>query len=184
MTKEVAYQGEPGAFGEMACLSALPDWQPVAHDSFEMVADAVAAGRFARGMVPVENSNAGLVPGALEMLKRKTIRILSRHPLPVAIHCLGLPGSKIEDIRLVRSHPMAIRECMRFIGERGFAMEDSRNTAIAAHRLAEMGDPTIAVLASSRSAEIYGLDILASNIQDSADNTTFFAMIAPLDRDQ
>ncbi len=179
MTKMVAYQGEPGAFGEMACLSALPGWQPVAHESFEIVADAVAAGRFERGMVPVENSNAGLVPGALEMLQGKRVTIVSRHPLSVAIYCLGLPGSKLADIRLVRSHPMAIRECLRFIGEHGFAIEDSRNTAIAAHRLGEMGDPTIAVLASSRSAEIYGLDILAENIQDSADNTTFFAMIAP-----
>jgi len=179
MTNKVAYQGEPGAFGEMACIATLPGWQPVAHESFEKVADAVAAGLVQRGMVPVENSNAGLVPGALEMLERKAVRILSRHPLPVAIHCLGLPGAKLSDIRLVRSHPMAIRECRRFTSQHGLASEDSRNTAIAAHRLAEMGDPTIAVLASSRSAEIYGLDILAANIHDCADNTTFFAMIAP-----
>ncbi len=179
MTKMVAYQGEPGAFGEMACLSALPGWQPVAHDSFEIVADAVAARLFQRGMVPVENSNAGMVPGALEMLEGKKVCILSRHPLPVAMHCLGLPGSKLEAIRMVRSHPMAIRECRRFIAEHGFEAEESRNTAIAAHRLAEMGDPTIAVLASARAAQIYGLDMLARDVQDSADNTTFFAMIAP-----
>ena len=179
MTDKIAYQGEPGAFGEMACLSALPDWQPVAHDSFEQVADAVAAGRFMRGMVPVENSNAGMVPGALEMLQGKKVSILSRHPLPVAMHCLGLPGSTLDAIRRVRSHPMAIRECRRFIAEHGFEAEESRNTAIAAHRLAEMGDPAIAVLASARAAEIYRLDILARNVQDSADNTTYFAMIAP-----
>ncbi len=180
MTRKVAYQGEPGAFGEMACLSALPGWKPVAHDSFEQVADAVAAGQFDRGMVPVENSNAGLVQGALEMLERKAVTILARHPLHVSMYCLGLPGSSLDMIRLVRSHPMALRESTRFIAARGFATEQSRNTAIAAHRLTEMGDPTIAVLASSRSAEIYGLDVLAADVQDSADNTTFFAMIAPV----
>lgn len=179
MTNKVAYQGEPGAFGEMACLSALPGWQPVAYESFEMVADAVAAGKFSRGMVPVENSNAGPVPGALDMLRGKAVDILSRHPLPVAIHCLGLPGAKLANIRLLRSHPMAIRECRQFIDRGGFAVEDSRNTAIAAHRLAEMGDPTIAVLASRRAAEIYGLDLLAEDVQDSADNITYFALIAP-----
>ncbi|WP_420607252.1 prephenate dehydratase domain-containing protein [Novosphingopyxis sp.] len=178
MTSKVAYQGEPGAFGEMACLSALPGWEPVPHESFELVADAVAAGRFARGMVPVENSNAGLVPGALEMLAGKKVRILSHHPLPVAMHCLGLPGSTLDAIRLVRSHPMAIRECRCFIALHGFQAEESRNTAIAAHRLAEMGDPAIAVLASARAAEIHGLTMLARDVQDSADNTTFFAMIA------
>ena len=179
MTRKVAYQGEPGAFGEMACLSALPGWEPVAHDSFEQVADAVAAGTYERGMVPVENSNAGLVPGALDMLARKAVAILERHPLHVAMHCLGLPGSSLDSIRLVRSHPMALRESMTFIDAHGFAIEESRNTAIAAHRLKEMGDPSIAVLASSRSAEIYGLDMLAANVQDSPDNTTFFAVIAP-----
>ncbi|MBH9538786.1 prephenate dehydratase domain-containing protein [Novosphingopyxis sp. YJ-S2-01] len=179
MTSEVAYQGEPGAFGEMACLAALPDWKPVAHESFEAVADAVAAGRFQRGMIPVENSNAGPVPGNLEMIASKNVTILSRHALPVAMHCLGLPGARLEDIRLVRSHPMAIKESRRFLCDLGAATEESRNTAMAAHRLTETGDATVAVLASSRSAEIYGLEFLARDVQDSADNTTFFAMIAP-----
>jgi prephenate dehydratase len=172
----VAYQGLPGAFGHQACLAFLPDHEPVAEPSFAAVVAAVAEGRAERGLIPVENVEAGPVEEAHAALAGAAVEIVAEPVLPVRMHLLGLPGARLEDIGIVVSHAVALRQCAKTLDRLGVAREKASNTAIAAARLR---DPTKAVLASSAAAKAYGLIILLADVHDRPDNATRFALLAP-----
>ena len=178
MARHVAYQGAPGAFGEEACRSFLPDWLPVAKPSFAAVVEAVRAGEVDRGMLPLRNSSAGPVPGVEDLIGGSGLLVLERLSLPVRMHLLGLPGASLEAIRRVASHPMALAQCRKWLDESGLAVEEEANTAVAARALAESGDLERAVMASETAAKTYGLAILRRDVQDAADNATTFAVVA------
>jgi prephenate dehydratase len=171
-----AYQGLPGAFGHQACLLFLPEHDPVAEPSFAAVVAAVAEGRADRGLIPVENNEAGPVEEAQAALAGASVSVVAEPVLPVRLHLLGLPGARLEAIRTVISHPVALRQCARTLGRLGLACEEAPNTAMAAARLR---DPAKAALASAAAAEAYGLVILLADVQDRPDNATRFALLAP-----
>lgn len=172
----VAYQGAPGAFGHQACLAFLPEHEPVPEPSFAAVIAAVAEGRAERGLIPVENSIAGLVEETHGLLEGAPVAVVGEPVLPVRMHLLGLPGARLDSLRIVVSHPVALRQCARKLDRLGLAREEAPNTAIAA---AALRDPAKAVLASAAAAEAYGLVILLADVHDRPDNATRFALLAP-----
>ncbi|WP_162806775.1 prephenate dehydratase domain-containing protein [Sphingosinicella terrae] len=178
MTETVAYQGAPGAFGEEACRLFLPDVPTVAKPTFAAVAEAVAAGETALGMLPGENSIAGPVPGVDALIEENELVVRARHDLPVRLHLLGRPGTSIAQIERVVSHPMALAQCRRFLCETGLATEEAANTALAAQALGRSQDPAQGVIASEAAAATYGLVVLRHDVHDRADNFTTFCVVA------
>lgn len=172
---KVAYQGAPGAFGHLACSTFLPGFEPLARTSFAEVIAAVESGEAERGILPVENNEAGAT-GAQELIDASGVETVAVHDLPVRMHLLGLPGARLEQIRTVVSHPVALKQCARTIARLGLATAEASNTAVAAQQLS---NPTRAVLASEAAAEAYGLAILLRDVHDRPDNSTRFAVIAP-----
>jgi prephenate dehydratase len=172
----VAYQGVPGAFGHEACLAFLPAHEPRPLPSFEAVAAAVAAGEAAFGLLPVANSRAGEVEGVRGLIGRAAVRVAAEHRLPVRIHLLGLRGARLEQVDTVVSHPVALRQCARQLVRLGLRTVAAANTAMAARGLS---DPRHTALASEAAARLYGLVILAHDVQDDPDNATTFALIVP-----
>lgn len=171
----IAYQGAPGAFSHEACRAFAPDCEPLPEATFADVVEAVT-GRFAdRGILPVSNSSAGPVPGNAELLADERLTALSSHALPVRLHLLALPGVDFAEVKSVASHPMALRQCARQLATLGLKAEEASNTAVAAATLRDRGR---AVLASEVAANLYGLDIVRRDLQDSASNATVFTLFA------
>lgn len=176
-----AYQGLPGSFGAEACARFLPRYRAEPQPSFADVAIAVRDGRAERGILPFSNTIAGIVPGVGKLVEDHGLLVLASHPLNIRMHLLGLPGMAVEQIRTVRSHPMALKQCARALVRRGLAAEPASNTAVAAADLAASGDPAIGVIASEHAARLYGLDILARDVHDAPDNATLFIIVAQPD---
>ena len=183
--KLIAYQGEPGAFSELACATFAPALKPLPCATFERAFDAVVSRRAERAMLPIENSLAGRVADIHHLLPDAGLYIVAEHFLPVEHHLMARPGARIEDIKVVRSHAMALGQCRAAIEALGVRPEVSGDTAGAAKWLAEHGGPGDAVIASSLAAEIYGLHILKPNVEDAQHNTTRFLEMArePQDAD-
>jgi len=175
---EIAFQGEPGAFSELACMRYAPDLAPLACPTFEDAFEAVSSGRAQKAMLPIENSLAGRVADIHHLLPEAGLHIIAEHFLPVEHYLMVRPGVKLADVKLVRSHAMAIGQCRRFIKEHGLRAEMAGDTAGAARHLAEGGGDDEAVIASEHAAAHYGLDVLAENIEDAAHNTTRFLEMA------
>lgn len=171
----VAYQGTEGAFGHEACLQFLPGQEAVAFASFSDVIAAVQEGHVQFGMLPLANNEAGET-GARQLIEKAAdLRIIEEAVLPVRMHLLGIATAKLDQIRTVVSHPVALRQCSRALCELGVATEETSNTALAAKALT---NPNRAVLASEAAAQIYGLAILMRDVHDRPDNATHFAIIA------
>lgn len=174
----VAYQGIPGAFAHAACLAFVPDEEPVAKASFTAVLAAVASGETRLGVLPVENSVAGPVRD-VELLLGGCNLPTAIHDLPVRMHLLARPGTTLEQVTKVVSHPIGLAQCGQALQAMGVATEHASNTAIAARALANGGEAGTAVLASEAAAITYQLQILRRDMQDRADNVTTFCVLGP-----
>jgi prephenate dehydratase len=174
---KVAYQGQPGAFGHEACLAFLPHHEPVAKHSFRAVLEAVTALETTYGMLPLENSHAGRVDEVWQLLAASDVERLSENRLPVRMHLLAPNGTRLESVRRVVSHPVALAQCAETLRALGLAVEAASNTAAAAKALAEASDGATAVLASEAAASIYGLTILRRDVHDRPDNATTFCVV-------
>ena len=176
---KVAYQGVEGAFSHIALKHLFPRATAVACPTFGGVFEAVASGRAACGVLPFENSHAGDVAAVLDLCyAHREIFVTAVYDLPVRQNLLGLPGAKLSDIRLVYSHPQAIAQSERFLKSLSLPAESCANTALAAKRVAESGDATLAAIASAETAALYGLRVLAADINSDGDNTTRFIVIS------
>ena len=178
MAGKIAYMGESGAFGEEACTLFAPGYPTMNCASFKAVVDAVLAGKAELGMLPIENSCAGAVPGVSDLLAGNAVQIVRRVDLPVRMHLLARKDARIEGIRTVTSHPVALAQCGTALGKLCVQTEEASNTAAAAKQLAGSHAADRAVLASERAAAAYGLIILKRDLQDQPDNRTRFAVIA------
>ncbi len=191
----VAFQGEPGAYSEAAVLeffSAGKDVlsiEPVPHDSFDAVFASVQAGSCEYGLIPIENSLAGSIHRNYDLLLRHQLSIAGEYYLRVR-HCLiALPGVSLGEIRKVISHPQALSQCEAYLSKLGLQAEPVYDTAGSVKMLSEQGDRSLAAIASRRAAELYGMQILAEEIEDSstdgpigdelAANFTRFLIIRP-----
>ena len=177
----VAYQGEPGAFGEEAVVGWFGDGAtPIPVPTFSAVCAAVESGAADAGVLPLENSLAGTVGDALDALANGSLRVVGEVLLPIRHQLLTVPGAALDDVVRVSSHWQALAQCDRFLGGRGWSVVPAADTAGAARELAASGDRTSAAIASRAAAERYGLEIAAADIQDSDHNMTRFAVLVPV----
>ena len=177
--QRVAYQGEPGAFSDEACRRFAGGYEPLACPTFDAVFAAVAEGRAARAMVPVENAIAGRVDDVYRLLPDMRMQAVAEHFLPIRMQLMANPGADEGDLRVVRSHPMALSQCKGMIRRRGLVAEVAPDTAGAARRLSERPQAHVAILAPEAAAKAYGLTIVERDVQDAERNATRFLTLAP-----
>ena len=175
---KISYQGEPGANSHLACLDYRPDWQPLPRATFEGALDALKKGEAELAMIPVENSVAGRVADVHHLLPDSGLYIVGERFEPIHHQLLGVKGAKLSDLRTVFSHTMALGQCRKKIKQLGLVAQPEADTAGSARLIAQAGDKSRAAIASTLAAEIYGLDILASDIEDAAHNTTRFLILS------
>lgn len=174
----VAYSGVRGAFAHIAAGRIFPESERVSCADFKAAYLAVAEGDCDVAVLPIENSYAGEVGQTVDLIFSGPLYINGIYELEIHQNLLGLPSARIEDIRRVVSHPQALSQCRDYIEMRGFATDEMSNTASAAETVAERGDPTLGAIASSETAELYGLRVLEHNINKSGENTTRFAVLS------
>ncbi|HEX9038678.1 MAG TPA: prephenate dehydratase [Ktedonobacterales bacterium] len=177
--KRIAYQGEPGAYGEEAVIRYFgPDVIPTPKLSFRDVFAAVSSGEADGGLTPIENSQAGSINEVYDLLRHADLSLTGELCLPVN-HCLlCLPGQELRDIRRVISHPQALAQCDAYLRELGVEIEAEYDTAGSAKLIRERELRGVAAVASARAAHIYDLTILASAIQTVKDNYTRFVELS------
>ncbi len=177
MTGKIAFQGEPGAYSHEACRKARPDMEALPCHTFEEAISAVRDGEADLAMLPVENSTYGRVADIHRLLPESGLHILDEAFVRVRISLLGLPGSHLDNINTVRAHLVLLPQCAQFLKLHGITGHAAADSAGAAADLARKQTPGEGVLASSLAAEIYGLDILARDIEDHGHNTTRFVIM-------
>jgi prephenate dehydratase len=176
--KSIAFQGAPGAYSNIACVEAFPDWQAIPCVTFEDAFAAVENGSAERAMIPIENSQAGRVADIHFILPESHLTIIGEHFVRVN-HCLmGQPGATLSDITSVMSHPQALGQCRKYLRAHGIAPVAHSDTADAARTLATSGRKDQAAIASKLAAEIYGLNIIEEDIEDAGHNTTRFVILS------
>ena len=176
--RRIAYQGEPGANSHLVCKEHYPEWEALACASFEDVFAAVESGEADLAMIPIDNSIAGRVADIHHFLPDSGLHIIGEHFLRIQFTLMGVPGSSLETIRTVHSHVHALGQCRKVIREHGLTPVVSGDTAGAAREVAESGDPTQAAIAPPLAAEIYGLEVLADDVEDEDHNTTRFVVLS------
>ena len=176
--KRVVFQGEPGANSHLAIRDVYPDWEAVPCPTFEDCFGAITAGDAAFGMIPIENSVAGRVADIHHLMPDSGLHIVAEHFMPVRHQLLAPKGATLADIRTVESHVHALGQCRKMIRKLGVRPIVAADTAGSAREVAQAGDKTRAAIASRLAAEIYGLSILAEDIEDEAHNTTRFIVLS------
>jgi len=188
--KTVAFQGEPGAYAQLAGREALPHCAAVARPTFEAALDAVRAGETDLAVIPVENSVYGRIAD-VHFLARQfgrpikgyaregdhSLFILGEHFHRVRHQLLGLKGARLSEVKTVYSQAPALGQCRQVIKELGLADKQWSDTAGAARHVAEKADPAAAAIASALAAEIHGLDILKADVEDAPNNMTRFLIV-------
>ena len=179
MTMRIAFQGATGAYSESAARRAWPAGETVSLERFEDVFEAVQTGRVTHGILPIENSVGGSIHRNYDLLLEHELPIVGETELTVVHNLLALPGTSIGAIRRVFSHPQALAQCERYVRTLpGVEVVATYDTAGSARLIRDGGLRDTAAIASARAAEIFGLDILKSGIQDFEDNITRFIVIA------
>ena len=174
----VAYQGEVGAYSEEGALALFPDAERQAFPSIRKVFEAVEVGRVAAGLVPLDNSQAGSINETYDLFLRHGLHLVGETVVRVD-HCLlALPGSALDELDEVMSHPQAIAQSEEFLSALDVTVRAEYNTAGAAKRIAEQKLERTAAIASKRAAKLYGLEVLAERIQTYPDNYTRFGVLA------
>ena len=175
----VAFQGIAGAYSEEAIRQFFgPEVESVPFRTLDDLFPAVEDGDADYGMVPVENAVAGSVVRSYELLMERELHIYAETILHVRHMLLALPGTTLDDLKRVRSHPQALAQCQRYLSRHGLEPEPAFDTAGSARDLAANPEPGVAAIASALAAELYGLGILGSGIEDFPFNYTRFFILA------
>lgn len=176
--QKITFQGAPGAYSHIACKELFPGAEYIACDTFEQAMELVDKGEADYAVIPVENSNAGRVSDVHFLLPKTDLTIVGEHFLRVEHQLLALPGAKLEDIEAAASHPQALAQCSEFLKKHAIKALSRIDTAKSCERIVETQDKTRAAIASKLAAEIYGLNILAANIENDSNNTTRFLIMS------
>ena len=180
----VGFQGEHGAYSEMAVRNFDMNTVPIPHPDFVSVFEGVSSGAIDYGVVPVENSLAGAVGQVDDLLAETDLYIVGEITIPIH-HCLmTLPETDYRDIRTVYSHPQALAQCRGFLSRNKLDPRSYYDTAGAAMMLARDRLAGTAVISSMYCAELYGLEVLKENIEDNNTNTTRFLVLAKQPKDE
>jgi prephenate dehydratase len=189
--KTVAFQGEAGAYANLAAKEALPHAEFIGQPTFEAALEAVRHGETDLAFVPVENSVYGriadvhllarhfgqAVKGFVPDKPSQSLFILGEHFHRVRHQLLGVKGAKLSEVKTVFSQAPALGQVRKVVKELGLAEKQWYDTAGAARHVAELQDPTCAAVASSLAGELYGLDVLKADIEDAPNNMTRFLIV-------
>lgn len=177
----VAFQGEPGAFSEAAAIALLGDGiTTVPRATFDTAFRSIREGAADALLAPVENSLAGSVVRVYDLLLESQLAIVAETILPIEMQLIALPGTSLDDIRSVASHPMALAQCERFFASHPhWKRVPTEDTAGSVREMLSRGDKSSAAIAGRRAAEHYHAEILAEGIQDNRENFTRFVLLVP-----
>lgn len=175
----IAYQGEPGAYSEAAALRFSDHADLLPCETFDQVFEAVAAGKATHGIVPVENSIGGSIHRNYDLLLEHDLPIVGEVEMPITHNLMALPGTALEQVTRIYSHPQALAQCERFLrGLPGVKVEATYDTAGSAKLIRDRQLADAAAIASARAAQVFGLQILKAEIQDYSDNFTRFLLVS------
>jgi prephenate dehydratase len=180
-TDRVAFQGEPGAFSQIAARKLLgATVHTVACPTFESLFDSVAQDRADLVLAPLENTLAGPVLRCYDLLYQGSLRMVGEVVLRIS-HCvIGCPGATLDAVRRIQSHPVALAQCEHFFSAHpAIAKGVAEDTAGSVRQIMDAHDPTVAAIASEFAAREYGAEILVSAVEDDPNNFTRFALLAP-----
>ncbi len=174
----IAFQGQPGAYSDLACRTAFPGRPTLPCETFAHAIEAVRSGAAGLGMLACENSLAGRVPDIHALLPDSGLSIVAEHFQRVE-HCLLAPrGATLAGLRRVHSHAVALGQVRHLVDELGVRAVVQADTAGSAELVARLGGTEDAAVASRLAAELYGLDVLRANVEDASHNTTRFYVCA------
>lgn len=177
-TNRIAFQGEPGANSDTACRDMFPAMQPLPCPTFEDAFNAVETGKADLAMIPIENTIAGRVADIHHLLPESKLHIVGEYFLPIHFQLMVLPGVSRAEIRTVHSHVHALGQCRKYIRSNGWKPMVAGDTAGAAKLVRELGDRSMAALAPRLAADLYGLEILEEDVEDTDTNVTRFVVLS------
>jgi prephenate dehydratase len=177
-TNLIAFQGEPGANSDTACRDMYPSMEPLPCPTFEDAFNAVGTGKADLAMIPIENTIAGRVADIHRLLPESRFHIVGEYFMPIHFQLMVLPGARLEGIKSVHSHIHALGQCRKIIRKHRWKPVIAGDTAGAAHMVADEGDPTKASLSPRLAADLYGLEIVAENVEDTDNNVTRFVVLS------
>lgn len=174
----IAFQGEFGANSDMACRDMYPDMEPFPCRTFEDAFNAVSSGDAELAMIPIENTIAGRVADIHHLLPESHLFIVGEYFMPIHFQLMVIPGASQNEIKTVHSHIHALGQCRKIVRERGWQPVVAGDTAGAARLVAEQAERSMAAIAPALAAELYGLEILERDIEDSDTNVTRFVILS------
>jgi prephenate dehydratase len=178
-TNRISFQGEFGANSDMASRDMFPSMQPLPCQTFEDAFNAVESGDADLAMIPIENTLAGRVADIHYLLPQSRLHIVGEYFMPIRFQLMVLPGVKREEIKTVHSHVHALGQCRKIVRSNGWRAVVAGDTAGAAKLVSETGDRSMAALAPRLAADLYGLEIMEENVEDSESNITRFVVLSP-----
>ncbi|MCI4660528.1 MAG: prephenate dehydratase [Neomegalonema sp.] len=170
----IAFQGELGAFSHQACVECYPDMTPLPCASFQDAIRSVQKGEAKLAMLPVENSTYGRVADIHSLLPQSGLYIIGEHFVRIRLQLMGQQEATLDEIKTAESHAVALGQCRGFLEKLGITPHAAADTAGSAKHIAQTKEPGLAAIGSALAAEIYGLKILAHDIEDAEHNTTRF----------
>ncbi len=173
----IIYQGTAGSYSEQASRLLFPSAEALRAATFAEACDRVHEGRADAAVLPLENSTAGTVDDVYDLLLKNRLYLWRSLSLPIRHQLMACPGAALNEITTVISHPQALAQCSDLIRRRGWAVQETANTAFAAESVAEAKNRSLAAIASEAAAQAYGLQILQSDINNAAANQTRFIAV-------
>ena len=174
----VAYSGTEGAFAHIATEKLFPSARKIGYGDFRSAYEAVENGDDDVAVLPLENSYNGEVGQVTDLMFSGSLYINAMTDIAVTQDLVGIQGTTADEIKTVVSHPQALAQCASYIRDHGYTEKEFSNTALAAKHVSELGDPTVAAIASAEAASVFGLKVLEHNINASRTNTTRFAVFS------
>ena len=175
---KIAYSGIEGAFANIAAKKIFPDGVLIPYSDFESAYASVENGECDVAVLPIENSYAGEVGQVTDLMFTGKLFVNGVYALPITQNLLAVKGATLKDIKTVVSHPQALDQCANFIKKHGWEQKSAVNTARAAKQISDLGDKSIAAIASLETADLYNLEVLAPAINENTANATRFAVFS------
>ena len=177
-TNRISFQGEPGANSDTACRNMFPAMEPLPCPTFEDAFNALETGKADLAMIPIENTLAGRVADIHHLLPVAKLQIIGEYFLPIHFQLMVVKGAALTDIKSVHSHVHALGQCRKIIRKHRWKAVVEGDTAGAARVVSEAGNKSMAALAPRLASDLYGLDIIAENVEDSENNITRFVVLS------
>ena len=176
--KRIAFQGEPGAYANLAAREAVEHAMAIPKPSFEDAIEAVNSGDCDLCIIPVENSLMGRIADIHHLLPDSGLHIVGEHFLSIRHQLLGLKGAKLADIKNLYSQAPALAQCRKLIRSMKPMLHNWYDTAGSAKHVAQLGDKSAAAIASTLAGELYGLKVLKADVEDEHHNMTRFLIMS------